>query len=350
MVAVPAPSATVTRIERLALGDPRWAAFVRARAGATVFHHPAWAGLLAECYGFDAAVTVLVDGDGRVAAGLPRLAVRGPFGGRRWVSLPFTDYCPVLGDEDAVGRLAELLAAGAPGSGGDGEVRAGLPARPGVYPAVNGVRHTLDLGRGPDELFRRFSAMHRRNVRRAERGGVTVHQGMDAADMDTFYRLHLLTRRRLGVPVQPRRFFDLLRGRLLGAGLGFVLTARVGGRPAAAAVFLAWNGTLIYKYGASDPRFWEARPNNLLFWTAIRRAATDGYHTMDWGRTDDGDHGLREFKRGWGTAEHPLVYAGIGAPLTPSAGRARRLMAAVIRRSPPWVCRRLGEALYRYAA
>jgi lipid II:glycine glycyltransferase (peptidoglycan interpeptide bridge formation enzyme) len=193
--------------------------------------------------------------------------------------------------------------------------------------------------------------MHQRNIRKAERTGVRVVLGRAPADVRRFYGLHLLTRRRLGAPVQPRRFFDLLAARLLARDEGFVLTAYVDDVPAAAAVFLVGNGTLIYKYGASDARYWEHRPNNLLFREAIRWGCEHGCHTFDWGRTDLEDEGLRQFKMGWGAREEPLVYAVIAAaPPRPASGRLQRALGAVIRRSSPWVCRVIGEGLYRYAA
>jgi hypothetical protein len=68
------------------------------------------------------------------------------------------------------------------------------------------------------------------------------------------YRLRLLTRKRLGAPIQIRRFFHLIERNAIEGGLGFVLSAHANQVPVAAAVFLAWNGVLTYKYGASDPR------------------------------------------------------------------------------------------------
>jgi CelD/BcsL family acetyltransferase involved in cellulose biosynthesis len=108
---------------------------------------------------------------------------------------------------------------------------------------------------------------------------------------------------------------------------------------------------IVYKYGASDPAFWGHRPNNLLFWHAIRWGCEHGYTSLDWGRTDFDNAGLREFKTGWGAVEEPLAYSVIAnqAP-TAGSGRITRAMARVIRRSPPWVCRAMGEVLYRYAA
>jgi CelD/BcsL family acetyltransferase involved in cellulose biosynthesis len=311
-----------------------------------VFHHPAWAETLSACYGFPSSVLVVTGADGAIAGGAPVLEVRRPLGPRRWVSLPFTDSCPPLADAEAMPVLVEALRTRA----GRSELRGPVPDGKVV---AAGVRHVLSLSPDPEELLRRLSPMHRRNIRRAESRLVTVQRG-GSEQLETFYRLHLLTRRRLGVPVQPRRFFALLGERLLDRGLGHVLTAHVDGQPAASALFLEANRTIVYKYGASDPRFWDARPNNLLFWTAIRDAAGRGCHTMDFGRSDYGDAGLRRFKSGWGAQEEPLFYTVFGGdgggPDEAGRGRAGAVLRAVIRRSPVWVCRMLGELLYRYAA
>jgi CelD/BcsL family acetyltransferase involved in cellulose biosynthesis len=117
----------------------------------------------------------------------------------------------------------------------------------------------------------------------------------------------------------------------------------------AGAFFLAWNGTLIYKYGASDERFRAPRPNHAIFAEAIRWGCENGFHTLDLGRSDVEQPGLRAFKAGWGAIEEPLVYSrlgGAGGRRTPTPGA----VAALIKRSPPWVCRALGEVFYRFAA
>jgi hypothetical protein len=134
-------------------------------------------------------------------------------------------------------------------------------------------------------------------------------------------------------------------------GLGTVLLAYERETPVAGAVFLAWNGAVTYKFGASDPAYWALRPNNLVFWEAIRAACVRGDRTLDFGRTELENHGLREFKCGWGAREEPLVYtfAG-GAPRSDARGIVVRALGAAIRRSPVWFCRAVGEAGYRFAA
>ena len=117
-----------------------------------------------------------------------------------------------------------------------------------------GVLHELALGPDSDEVYRRFDKSRvQGSIRRAQRDGVTVRAADCEDDVSgTYYDLHVRTRRRLGVPAQPRRFFRLLWERVIETGLGFVLLAHVGTSAVAGAVFLHWNGHLIYKFAASD--------------------------------------------------------------------------------------------------
>ncbi|MGZ4358962.1 MAG: lipid II:glycine glycyltransferase FemX [Gaiellaceae bacterium] len=333
--------------------NPRWAAFVEGCEAATPFHHPAWAGLLATSYGYRTRALMLEGESADVVAGLPVVEARSPLGARRWISLPFTDSCPPLVPDASVeGELARRLADLAREKGIEQiEVRGELISS-GSEARSAGVVHTLALSADPEEVRAGFKKTQiRQPIGQAERAGVVIERATVQGDLtETFYSLHLRTRRRLGVPVQPRRFFSDLWDRIVEPGLGFVLIARLDGVPIAAAVFLAWNGTVIYKYSASDRGALRARPNHLLLWNAIRWGCENGYHSFDFGRTDAENEGLREFKRGWGTEEKPLLYSFLGGrPLRTSSGRLQSAAGAVIRRSPPFVCRAVGELLYKYA-
>jgi CelD/BcsL family acetyltransferase involved in cellulose biosynthesis len=327
---------------RLAPDDPRWLRLASESPLATAFHHPAWIDLVAATYGYRAEVLARAGPEGELVAGLPAVAARG-----RWISLPFTDVCPPLGDP--LPLLAEIAAA---------EDLQGLEIRAaagvdGFAEGTVGVIHRLPLAPDPAETMRAFRRSHvRRNIAAAMRNEVAVRVAATAEDVTrVFYGLHWATRRRQGSPVQPRRFFELLWERVLARGPGVCLLAEHRGSPIAGAVFLEWNGTLTYKFGASDERFWRLRPNHLLFWRAIERASGLGLRVLDLGRSELGNTGLREFKSSWGAVEEPLVYSRLGGP-APSerSPTALRALGFVIRRTPPVVCRAVGEALYRYAA
>jgi CelD/BcsL family acetyltransferase involved in cellulose biosynthesis len=339
----------------LDLNDRRWAAFVEGHSNATPFHHPSWGELLARCYRFRAFALAWTDAMGRITGGLPIIEVRSPVGGRRWVSLPFTDACAPLTDmSSATTRLVEELDDARRQAGVSRlEVRGDLRG-PGASTSPTAVIHTLPLDGGGDTIYRTsLRPSVRKWIAAAERGGVVVRrEGSRIALTRSFYNLHLQTRRRLGVPVQPRRYFDLLWSEMIAPGLGFLLLAYVNDAPVAGAVFLSWNGTVIYKYGASDPTYWKLHPNHLLMWTGLRWGCDNGAHTFDFGRSDFASEGLRQFKRSWGARESTLVYTAMGgqAAARPSDGRFHAMARAVVCRSPLWACRGLGELLYRYVA
>ena len=339
----------------LELSDTRWSDFTARHPAATPFHHPDWARLVADCYDFRAFAIIAADEIGDIRAGLPIVEVHHPFRRPRWVALPFTDHCPPLvsgaSDESALIQVAQ----DARGDAGvrSIEVRGPLAGAPPTGHAA--LRHVLTLDPDPAVVYAGFHhSQVQRNIRRAEREGLTLRTGSSREDLlETFYGLHLATRRRQGVPIQPRRFFHLLWERIVAPGLGSVLIVESSNRPIAAAIFLSWNRTVVYKFGASDAQAWSLRPNHLLFWNAIRTACERGYRWFDFGRTDAGQEGLRAFKLSWGAREEPLVYRALGdAPeqSTDTDRPANRLLAAVIRRGPAMVCRATGEVLYRYVA
>ena len=340
-------SETLTELE---LEDPVWLEFVQSHGGALPFHHPSWAALLAECYGFRPFALVLRGPDERPAAGLPVLETRTLLRRPRWISLPFTDVCAPLIRHVPPQRFAATLERTRLEAGArELEVRAAIaddvPSRAVAF------RHVLELSRTPEEAESRLSSATRRNIRTAQRASLALRAADCEADIDTvFYRLQTQTRKRQGLPVQPRRFFRLLWRRILEPGLGFALFAYDGRTPAAGAIFLAWKRTVIYKYGASDAAYWLLRPNNLLFWEAIRRACTEGYEVLDFGRCDFDGAGLRRFKLGWGCDEEELRYTSLGGSVSPSRGAAQAVTQPILRRSPSWLVRALGSLLYRYAA
>jgi CelD/BcsL family acetyltransferase involved in cellulose biosynthesis len=339
---------------RLEINDPRWVEFVFASEGATPFHHPAWAALLGDCYHYSAFALALDDGEGHIVAGLPVLDVSNRLTGKRWVSLPYTDACsPLVAPR---GSVDELVAALGEERGRQAipefEIRAELPGRE-ARRRSDAVIHTLSLEAEPEQMEQRFKPTVRSDIAKGSRGGVTVRRAQAVGDLvDTFYGLHVRTRQRLGVPVQPRRYFLGLWHRILKPGFGFCMLAHSDDKPVAGAVFLAWRDTVVYKYSASDRRYLSLRPNHVLLWEAIRWSGANGYSALDLGRTDLDNPGLRHFKRSWGAREDPLVYSSLGEGGGGSrlSSRGAPLLSPMIRHSPPSVCRVIGELLYRYAA
>jgi CelD/BcsL family acetyltransferase involved in cellulose biosynthesis len=329
-----------------------WGAFVESSPHANIFHHPTWIHLLADCYGYRPFVLAVCDDTGQIRAGLPIMEVNSPLTGRHWVALPFTDHCaPLSADAESLHELFASLAdlqmkRAAPQL----ELRSAIP--PDIQASTDAIHllHLLSLSSDAQAVLRTFKrTLVQNRIRKAERDGVKVCWAKSRCDLETFYVLHWQTRQRVGRPVQPKRYFELLWQRLIEPGLGFILLAYKDGVPIAGGVFLAYKTTIMYKYGASDSAYWGLSPNHLLFWTAIRWGCEHGYTLFDWGRTEVTHTGLRDFKNTWGTQEIPLPYSILSATRPrPMTGRLTNLVERVIRNAPPSVCRLTGELLYRY--
>ena len=340
--------ATPFEVIPLAVDTAEWESFTDLHPDANAFHKPSWATMLAECYGSRPFALVVRQADGQIAGGLPVMEARG-LRGKRWSSLPFTDACaPLLTpDVDAKGFAEALERARARANIRSFIVRADVPTL-GTDRNCAAVTHSMMLTDDPYRLP--VSSNASRGVRRAQRDGVVVRRAETMIELtDTYYRLHVQTRRRLGVPVQPKRFFAALWRHLLDADQGRLLLAYRGSTPIAGAVFLTGPATVTYKFGASDSSYWGLRPNHAVMWDAISWACEDGYATFDFGRSDLQDEGLRSYKSGWGAEEQPLVYTTFSAKFK-RQGFAMTGMRAMLRRLPSSVSRAAGEMFYRLAA
>jgi CelD/BcsL family acetyltransferase involved in cellulose biosynthesis len=327
--------------------DARWVRFLASQPDATVFHHPAWSHLLADAYGYRTQLLVETSG-GDIVAGMPIAEIQGTFSERRFASLPFTDHCPPLASTPSA--LAQLTADLVDWKRSVGVrqvmVHGALSPGPDIHLVTRAVHHRRSLG-DSGRVFDTLSNSARGAIRKAEREGVETRISRSPTDLGTFYELHTQTRRRLGLPVQPRRFFEALWTHVIVPGLGFLVLGYRSDQPIAAGLYLAWNRNLIYKFGASDQRYWPLRPNNLVMWTAIDWACQRGYQSMDFGRTELDNQGLRDFKSRWGSIELPLIYSSIGTAGSGSIPRAPMwVVGKVIRSSPAIVCRAVGELVY----
>jgi hypothetical protein len=226
---------------------------------------------------------------------------------------------------------------------------------PSTFTRPAAFTHAVDLTPGSTSLFAALDRSQvQRGIKRSRRDGVAIRRGERESDLtEIFYDLHLHTRRRQGIPVQPRRFFELLWRRILEPGRGFLTLAYSGRIPVAGAVFLIGRETVTYKYNASRPEFWRVRPNHALIWHAMEWACTSGFRTFDFGLTHFPHRGLRDFKRRWAAHEevlHRSVVADAALPSRSADGLPERALGAVIRHGPLWLCRGIGELLYKHAA
>jgi CelD/BcsL family acetyltransferase involved in cellulose biosynthesis len=294
------------------LADGRWETFVRKHPRASVFHSTSWLRSLRNAYGYEPAVLTTTPALAALSNGLPFCRVRSWLTGQRLVSLPFSDHCEPLvercGELDAL--LQNLKEQVEGGQLKYAEIRPAL-CQPGEATGFGNTVayyiHRLNLAPSPERLFQRFhKSCVQRKIRRAEREGLSYEEGTSEPLLRQFYRLLVVTRRRLFLPPQPMSWF-----RALIASFGPDLKIRVVSKdevPVASILTLAHKRTMVYKYGCSDARLNRFGGMPLLLWIAIQEAKQKGCDEFDMGRSDGGNPGLISFKDHWGTVSAPLHY------------------------------------------
>jgi len=331
---------------------PGWDERLSSHPDATVFHTFAWARVLSETYAYLPAYFTFIEMD-RLVGLLPFMEIRSWVTGTRGVSLPFTDAsAPIL--PNGVGfeeSMAQVIAFAKTRRWRTVEVRGRIPGMENLPAFAEYLSHDLDLTDGEESLFSRYRPNVHRNIRKAEREGISVSEDQTLEGLREFYRLNCLTRREHGLPPQPIRFFAHLREHVLEKGLGFLMMARHKQKAIAGALFLLFGGKAIYKYGASDRRHQQLRANNLVFRDAIRLLCRKGVRTLSFGRTDLGQEGLRQFKLSWGAKETRLQYFRFDVrSKTWLTGQKPRVSPweGMISKMPIPVLRLLGDIAYRH--
>jgi len=331
--------------------DPAWMRFIESRPDSMVFHHPFWMKNLEDTYGYKTFILVVEDDDQGIKAGVPMAEINSILTGRRWVSLPFSDWCaPLVLHNEALEVLTDGLIElsqmrGVPRM----ELRWQYPARPQIKTTQDNVLHLGHFSKESDaELLAQFKHNIRGCILNSIERGIQTRSGTSRDFLENFYNFQCLTRRRHGVPVQPWKYFENLGKNLLDKGLGRVILAYYGDDCVAGIVVLNYQQTITLKYGASGKvDLTNLHPNYVLQWESIRWGAANGFTLFDCGRSEVENKGLRRYKNHWGYREVPLIYSYIGG--NPHKGEASMgFMTSVIRHSPLWVCRLVGELLYRH--
>src|SRR5437764_6601121 len=325
----------------------------------TLYYTPAWLDLITDLYGSSVLPLTSTNASGRVTGYLPLCFIQSPVTGRRLVSLPFSDHCPLLATDEASANdlVDQAILLAQEKRARYLELRAGvndvLAGRPDLVASDLYVRWLKPLTPDRDALWRSVDGSVRRAIKKAERLGVHVRMAQDRAEMEHFYRLHLRIRsNKLGMPAQPRRYFFALWDTFAPSGAVHLWLAEQQGVVVAGSIFLTSGTTLQLAYNASDESYLHVRPVNLLHWMAMRWASTHGYVMFDIGRTAHDNPGLMRFKRHMGASMEPLPYyyyprtAGLAA--TSERSWHYRLLTGCWRRLPLRVAAPLGGLLYKH--
>jgi hypothetical protein len=342
------------------LHDRRWDAFVDSHRYGSIYHHSSWLRVIQQTYSqLQPKALVIEDVHSNIVSAVPFCIVKSRFTGRRIVSLPFTSYCDPLvsGREDFSVLLDGIFRLMSSTNGGTSyyELR--------VFRSVGDVDdgrlkknsyhkiHVLSLEGGFEKISKAFHKdCVRKSVRKALKSGVTVRVAEREDELKEYYRMHAQTRKRLGFPIQPYRFFTNM-WRVMGRHLSLFL-AELDGRPIAGLITFTYRDTMSMEHIGNDPAYLPVRPNHLLYFTAIETACRQGYLYADFGKTTIDNQGLLDFKRRWGADMYDVFYFYYpeikGLTALDDKSMKYRLFLYLERRMPLPFARVLGSMVYRH--
>jgi len=284
-----------------------WEELILQHPDYSFFHSSYWSKVLQDTYNYK-PYYFTIEKEGLLLAVLPLIIVNSYLTGKRAVSLPFSDYCqPLISDEINFNELFnEVLKLGKSKKLKYLELRGGNKYFPDVEASTFDYIHNLDITLGEEKLFKNFSSNTKRNIKKAMRERVTVEISSSKSALEDFYMMNCITRKKHGLPPQPKKFFDNLLKHVLSQNNGFIAIGKHNNMIIAGAVYLHIGNKALYKFGASIVGYQNLRANNLVMWEAIKYYSTKGFESFCFGRTEPDNEGLRKFKHGWGATEEVL--------------------------------------------
>ncbi|QGF23222.1 lipid II:glycine glycyltransferase FemX [Raineyella fluvialis] len=162
-------------------------------------------------------------------------------------------------------------------------------------------------GRTPEDVLKGMNQLWRRNIKKADKLGVTVRRGT-VADLPAFHTLYAETAERDGFTPRPASYFRTMMEAMEAEDPDRIhlYLAEHEGDLVAATTWVRVGGHTWYSYGASSTTKREVRGSNAIQWRMIQDALEAGADVYDLrGITDSVDKndphvGLIEFKVGTG--------------------------------------------------
>ncbi len=291
------------------LEDERWDRFVEMHPNGWIYHLSAWKLLLEKSFshikGF--CIAQISNTNNEICAGLPIFEVNSFLTGKRLVSIPFGTLCdPLYYHEDDLRVIAdcaiqladshkcsfiEIRSYNSIGVKKDERFKAHLTYK----------NHYLELNDDLESIKKRFHrTCVRQRITRSLKSGLRLKVGNSLRDLEQFYSLYLITRKRIRLPPMPFHFFKIMWELFQSSGKVSLLLAEHEETAIAALIMFKYKNRVSVEFAESDGSYKNLSPNHFLFWNAITISKAEGYSVFDFGRTSPENKELMAFKNHWG--------------------------------------------------
>jgi len=338
-----------------------WDALVREHPWGRICHLSAWRQALESSFGHIKGhfLSFKEDRSERITGGIAVYAVRSRLLGNRIVSVPFAPLSDPLisSPEDLDLLLPHLIRLARQANASRIEIRASRAASllhdPRLGKSTFYKHHYLLLDRTLEEIRRSFSRTAVRQVlSKAHGGGFEIEQGKAVLALEAFYALFTQSRRRLGLPPIPYRFFFSLWEVFGRSDHLSLLFARHRGDIIGGVLSLKFKDTFALEYSADLDKYRKLGVVQFLYWEAIKLAFEQGFKIFSFGRTASSNRSLIEYKEHWGTEVEDLPVFVFPETMSHRATHRElstgyRVFRKLTSLLPPRLHQLLGEIFYR---
>lgn len=283
--------------------EAAWDEFVRMHALGTPFHLTAWRRVCGRTFAYRNE-SLMAWRDGRVQAVLPLFLVSNPVLGRVLLSSPFAVYGGILASDEAAAEAMRLRVEqlGRELKVQYVELRNWDESQCGGWARISRyVTFLKDIEQSGEAILKALPRETRRMTRRAIEQNYDIRFTRDLSQFDPLYAANL---RKLGTPAFPQSHFRNLLEEYPDAD---IMELRLDGKVVAAVLSLYHGPAVLPYYGASDPDYNRANPNNMMYFGLMQEARARGLSRFDFGRSKI-DSGAYLFKSHWGMEERALPY------------------------------------------
>jgi FemAB-related protein (PEP-CTERM system-associated) len=281
----------------------RWDRFVMSCPEATFFHRAGWQTVIERAFGHRTWF-LYAETDGRIEGVLCLAEIRSRLFGHSLASLPFCVYGgPAAIDDtarDALDRRAQELAAEL--NVGHLEYRNLQPRHADWAGKDIYVTFRKEILPDPEQNMLAIPKKQRAMVRKGIKLGLQTCIDDDVERLFTAYSTSV---HRLGTPVFPKKYFELLKS--VFADDCEVQTITHQGRIISSVLSFYFRDEVLPYYGGGMPEARAVAGNDFMYWELMRRACERGCKVFDFGRSKVGT-GAFDFKKNWGFAPQRLHY------------------------------------------
>ena len=311
-----------------------------------------WKNVLEGVYGHECTYLMAED-QHKIVGVFPIALIKSKLLGVRFYSLPFSDYGgPLLkpSDENLVVIDAFLRSLSSHMDQADYlEVRS--PVQGDVAKSLENaltlgnvkyVTFVIDLSKPFDEIWRHnFKKDLRTAIRKAIKNKIEVTKSNFEENLHDFYRLYLLTMKKLGSPPHGIEFFQTVHD-LLGDKHVKLFVAKISNKVIGGLVVFLGRHVIYSAYEAIDPKYRKLNLGHMLDSRIIEWGCENGYDLFDFGRTLPGS-GVYLFKKHWGGKERILPYYYLGKRIPQQDPREKyTYLSRLWSKMPTCIAKRVG--------